>query len=53
MRTLAGSFGLVASVAVTTALAALVVAADRPGRAGAGRCTVPAGTRRPGRRRKR
>ncbi|MFF5844372.1 YibE/F family protein [Streptomyces massasporeus] len=31
VRTLVGSIGLVASVPVTTALAALVVAADRPG----------------------
>ncbi|MFI0998387.1 YibE/F family protein [Streptomyces galbus] len=46
VRTLVGSIGLVASVPVTTALAALVVAADRPGPdagrgAGAG-ATVPA-----------
>lgn len=34
VRTLVGSIGLVASVPVTTALAALVVSADRPGRAG-------------------
>ncbi|MFF9122461.1 YibE/F family protein [Streptomyces sp. NPDC014889] len=32
VRTLVGSIGLVASVPVTTALAALVVSADRPGR---------------------
>jgi hypothetical protein len=38
VRTLVGSIGLVASVPVTTALAALVVSADRPGSA-----TVPAG----------
>ncbi|MFD4875399.1 YibE/F family protein [Streptomyces sp. NPDC058420] len=38
VRTLVGSIGLVASVPVTTALAALVVSADRPGRE-----TVPAG----------
>jgi hypothetical protein len=31
VRTLIGSIGLVASVPVTTALAALVVSADRPG----------------------
>jgi uncharacterized membrane protein len=31
VRTLVGSIGLVASVPVTTALAALVVSADRPG----------------------
>ncbi|MEW2254045.1 YibE/F family protein [Streptomyces sp. NPDC047869] len=36
VRTLVGSIGLVASVPVTTALAALVVSADRPGPAGAG-----------------
>ncbi|MEV7240800.1 YibE/F family protein [Streptomyces sp. NPDC093248] len=35
VRTLVGSIGLVASVPVTTALAALVVSADRPGSAGA------------------
>lgn len=35
VRTLVGSIGLVASVPVTTALAALVVAADRPGQDGA------------------
>ncbi|MGW5419905.1 YibE/F family protein [Streptomyces sp. NPDC003943] len=34
VRTLVGSIGLVASVPVTTGLAALVVAADRPGPAG-------------------
>lgn len=34
VRTLIGSIGLVASVPVTTALAALVVSADRPGAAG-------------------
>ncbi|WP_019073401.1 YibE/F family protein [Streptomyces hokutonensis] len=38
VRTLVGSIGLVASVPVTTALAALVVSADRPGRE-----TAPAG----------
>ena len=38
VRTLVGSIGLVASVPVTTALAALVVSADRPGPE-----TVPAG----------
>jgi uncharacterized membrane protein len=31
VRTLVGSIGLVASVPVTTALAALMVSADRPG----------------------
>ena len=35
VRTLVGSIGLVASVPVTTALAALVVSADRPGSTGA------------------
>ncbi|NUK95223.1 YibE/F family protein [Streptomyces lunaelactis] len=35
VRTLIGSIGLVASVPVTTGLAALVVSADRPGPAGA------------------
>ncbi|MFF8591671.1 YibE/F family protein [Streptomyces sp. NPDC015220] len=53
VRTLVGSIGLVASVPVTTALAALVVSADRPGPA---RATggVPAPTRGGrGRRRKR
>ncbi|WP_381796330.1 YibE/F family protein [Streptomyces niveus] len=34
VRTLVGSIGLVASVPVTTALAALVVSADRPGTSG-------------------
>ncbi|MFJ5547076.1 YibE/F family protein [Streptomyces sp. NPDC093225] len=43
VRTLVGSIGLVASVPVTTALAALVVSADRPGSPAA----APAG--RPGR----
>ncbi|MET8575536.1 YibE/F family protein [Streptomyces sp. NPDC005012] len=36
VRTLVGSIGLVASVPVTTALAALVVSADRPGPGGSG-----------------
>ncbi|MER7516889.1 YibE/F family protein [Streptomyces sp. NPDC126499] len=36
VRTLIGSIGLVASVPVTTGLAALVVSADRPGPAGPG-----------------
>ncbi|MEV8532302.1 YibE/F family protein [Streptomyces sp. NPDC051211] len=40
VRTLVGSIGLVASVPVTTALAALVVSADRPGSPAAG----PAGS---------
>ncbi|MBK3579888.1 YibE/F family protein [Streptomyces sp. MBT65] len=49
VRTLVGSIGLVASVPVTTALAALVVSADRPGREavpageGAGTSTAGAG----------
>ncbi|MFJ9375146.1 YibE/F family protein [Streptomyces sp. NPDC101455] len=43
VRTLVGSIGLVASVPVTTALAALVVSADRPGRE-----AVPAGAAGPG-----
>ncbi|MEU6809574.1 YibE/F family protein [Streptomyces sp. NPDC046831] len=45
VRTLVGSIGLVASVPVTTALAALMVSADRPGpesRATAGAQPVPA-----------
>lgn len=41
VRTLVGSIGLVASVPVTTALAALVVSADRPG--GPDRATAPHG----------
>ncbi|MGW1976033.1 YibE/F family protein [Streptomyces sp. NPDC001889] len=41
VRTLVGSIGLVASVPVTTALAALVVSADRPGGSPAG---TPAGS---------
>ncbi|MFE7775598.1 YibE/F family protein [Streptomyces sp. NPDC057445] len=48
VRTLVGSIGLVASVPVTTALAALVVSADRP-TAGAGAAAVRGGR---GRRRK-
>ncbi|GAA2269555.1 membrane protein [Streptomyces ruber] len=51
VRTLVGSIGLVASVPVTTVLAALVVSADRPGtRAGAAAAPARAGR---GRRRKR
>jgi uncharacterized membrane protein len=55
VRTLVGSIGLVACVPVTTALAALVVSADRPGREPA---TAPAALSAParggrGRRRKR
>ncbi|MGW6908779.1 YibE/F family protein [Streptomyces sp. NPDC054940] len=62
VRTLVGSIGLVASVPVTTALAALVVSADRPekGSASTGTQPVPAGAAQPaagrggrGRRRKR
>lgn len=58
VRTLVGSIGLVASVPVTTALAALVVSADRPGTR-PGPDAVPAGARQApapggrGRRRKR
>ncbi|MFB0616411.1 YibE/F family protein [Streptomyces sp. AGS-58] len=55
VRTLVGSIGLVASVPVTTVLAALVVSADRPGAAapapGGGRPAPARGGR--GRRRKR
>ncbi|GEJ99570.1 YibE/F family protein [Streptomyces sp. ATE26] len=56
VRTLVGSIGLVASVPVTTALAALVVAADRPaaaGAAGTGAQPVPPARGGRGRRRKR
>ncbi|WP_236053591.1 YibE/F family protein [Streptomyces musisoli] len=57
VRTLVGSIGLVASVPVTTALAALVVSADRPGpaaAASAGARPAPAPARGGrGRRRKR
>ncbi|MFG2990702.1 YibE/F family protein [Streptomyces sp. NPDC048257] len=42
VRTLVGSIGLVASVPVTTALAALVVSADRPGSQAAGPAAAPA-----------
>ncbi|MFF4455650.1 YibE/F family protein [Streptomyces goshikiensis] len=52
VRTLVGSIGLVASVPVTTALAALVVSADRPGSPDAGPASAPARGGR-GRRRKR
>ncbi|MEV5607091.1 YibE/F family protein [Streptomyces sp. NPDC052225] len=51
VRTLVGSIGLVASVPVTTALAALVVSADRPGSHGPERAAPVRGGR--GRRRKR
>ncbi|MGP3631930.1 YibE/F family protein [Streptomyces sp. 24-1644] len=50
-RTLIGSIGLVASVPVTTALAALVVSADRTGPGAEGGAPAPARTGR-GRRRK-
>ncbi|MFJ8645237.1 YibE/F family protein [Streptomyces sp. NPDC093546] len=54
VRTLVGSIGLVASVPVTTALAALVVSADRPGDAGApGPAAATAATGRGGRGRRR
>jgi uncharacterized membrane protein len=52
VRTLVGSIGLVASVPVTTALAALVVSADRPGPQEAAAATAPVRAGR-GRRRKR
>ncbi|MFJ1731404.1 YibE/F family protein [Streptomyces sp. NPDC088254] len=42
VRTLVGSIGLVASVPVTTALAALVVSADRPGTASVGKAVPDA-----------
>ncbi|MER5257680.1 YibE/F family protein [Streptomyces sp. NPDC002855] len=49
VRTLVGSIGLVASVPVTTALAALVVSADRSTPAGrTGSTAHPAGTSHPG-----
>ncbi|CAM5638140.1 YibE/F family protein OS=Streptomyces tendae OX=1932 GN=GUR47_21255 PE=4 SV=1 [Streptomyces tendae] len=57
VRTLVGSIGLVASVPVTTALAALVVAADRPAegmaRAGATAAAGPGAPARGGRGRRR
>lgn len=54
VRTLVGSIGLVASVPVTTALAALVVSADRPGPdAAAPVPEAPPARRGRGRRRKR
>ncbi|MBZ3907646.1 YibE/F family protein [Streptomyces griseiscabiei] len=52
VRTLVGSIGLVASVPLTTALAALVVSADRPGTPEAATVPAPARGGR-GRRRKR
>ncbi|MFE9258725.1 YibE/F family protein [Streptomyces sp. NPDC006879] len=51
VRTLVGSIGLVASVPVTTVLAALVVSADRPGTS-AGGTDAGSGRRGRGRRRK-
>ncbi|MFF7979575.1 YibE/F family protein [Streptomyces sp. NPDC007901] len=52
VRTLVGSIGLVASVPVTTLLAALVVSADRPGKEAVAAVEAP-GRRGRGRRRKR
>ncbi|MFJ3797954.1 YibE/F family protein [Streptomyces sp. NPDC090088] len=52
VRTLVGSIGLVASVPVTTLLAALVVSADRPGKEAVAAVEAPAHGGR-GRRRKR
>nr|WP_093875097.1 YibE/F family protein [Streptomyces sp. TLI_105] len=46
VRTLVGSIGLVASVPVTTALAALVVSADRPASGGGKPAAVRGGRRR-------
>ncbi|MFJ8663261.1 YibE/F family protein [Streptomyces sp. NPDC093795] len=46
VRTLVGSIGLVASVPVTTALAALVVSADRPASGGSRPAAVRGGRRR-------
>lgn len=53
VRTLVGSIGLVASVPVTTALAALVVSADRAAPAGAAASSGPGRSGGRGRRRKR
>ncbi|GAA4795659.1 YibE/F family protein [Streptomyces ziwulingensis] len=53
VRTLVGSIGLVASVPVTTALAALVVSADRPGPGPSGVGARPPATARGGRGRRR
>ncbi|MGW0765911.1 YibE/F family protein [Streptomyces sp. NPDC002676] len=53
VRTLVGSIGLVASVPVTTALAALVVAADRPAPDTAAPAGAPTTTARGGRGRRR
>ncbi|MFD7294180.1 YibE/F family protein [Streptomyces sp. NPDC059897] len=53
VRTLVGSIGLVASVPVTTALAALVVSADRPEKQGPAKAAPAPGRGGGGRRRKR
>ncbi|MDQ0749733.1 putative membrane protein [Streptomyces africanus] len=53
VRTLVGSIGLVASVPVTTALAALVVSADRPGAQPAAEAATAPARAGKGRRRKR
>lgn len=53
VRTLVGSIGLVASVPVTTALAALVVSADRPASGEAAAASPARGSGGGGRRRKR
>ncbi|MFF4015589.1 YibE/F family protein [Streptomyces sp. NPDC001843] len=53
VRTLVGSIGLVASVPVTTALAALVVAADRPVQGTAAAAAAPSAPVRGGRGRRR
>ncbi|GAA2315405.1 YibE/F family protein [Streptomyces kunmingensis] len=53
VRTLVGSIGLVAAVPVTTALAALVVSADRPGSQEPAQAAPPARGGGRGRRRKR
>ncbi|MCK8433824.1 YibE/F family protein [Streptomyces sp. D2-8] len=53
VRTLVGSIGLVASVPVTTALAALMVSADRPGTEPAGEASAAPARGGRGRRRKR
>ncbi|MGW0610333.1 YibE/F family protein [Streptomyces sp. NPDC002788] len=53
VRTLVGSIGLVASVPVTTALAALVVSADRPGTEPAAEASAAPARGGRGRRRKR
>jgi uncharacterized membrane protein len=53
VRTLVGSIGLVASVPVTTALAALVVSADRPGQGAGKSAEVQSAATRGGRGRRR